>query len=299
MSEIPAKRDRSSSMDSTSDNPPKKKEKQSNEYPLKTIRTQTIINNKIYGGIGGRGGDAIQQSTAGAGGVGNAPSLEYHFVAENVTMTRMDMEQEKAEIVNWLSPINFFRRQADISQTRQLGTGKWLLADPHFQEWKSSSGRTLWCHGIPGAGKTYLVYADLQVLVCWPHITPPSSFPNLHSLEIRASENDVRSYVDAQIQMSTDLSKHVQRRPDLREEIHSHISCVIDGMFLLAKLHMDSLSTKSTVRGVRDTLKVLSISLDASYKDIMEWIEQQHEEKKKDCIFDTHLGCKCQKTINN
>jgi hypothetical protein len=82
---------------------------------------------------------------------------------------------------------------------------------------------------VAGAGKTYLVYADLQVLVCWPHITPPSSFPNLPSLEIRASKNDVRSYVDAQIRMSTDLSKHVQRRPDLQEEIHSHISYV-DGM---------------------------------------------------------------------
>jgi hypothetical protein len=63
-----------------------------------------------------------------------------------------------------------------------------------------------------------------------PHITPPSSFPNLHSLEIRASKNDVRSYVDARIQSSTRLSKHVQRCPDLREQIHSHITCIVDGM---------------------------------------------------------------------
>jgi hypothetical protein len=53
-----------------------------------------------------------------------------------------------AELINWLSPINFFRKQADISQTRQPGTGEWLLTDSCFQEWQSGLGRTLWCHGI-------------------------------------------------------------------------------------------------------------------------------------------------------
>jgi hypothetical protein len=57
-------------------------------------------------------------------------------------------EQQRAEIIDWLSPINFFLRQADISCVRQPGTGGWLLADPHFQEWKSGSGGTLWCRGI-------------------------------------------------------------------------------------------------------------------------------------------------------
>ncbi|KAJ7026032.1 hypothetical protein C8F04DRAFT_879243, partial [Mycena alexandri] len=59
-------------------------------------------------------------------------------------------------ILNWLSPINFFLRQADISQMRTKGTGKWLRADPIFEKWESGSGSTLWCRGIPGAGKTVL-----------------------------------------------------------------------------------------------------------------------------------------------
>jgi hypothetical protein len=57
-------------------------------------------------------------------------------------------EQQRAQIIDWLSPINFFLRQADISRVRQAGTGGWLLADPHFQGWKSASGKTLWCRGI-------------------------------------------------------------------------------------------------------------------------------------------------------
>jgi hypothetical protein len=57
-------------------------------------------------------------------------------------------EQQRTQIIDWLSPINFFLRHADISNLRQPGTGGWLLVDPQFQEWKNGSGRTLWCHGI-------------------------------------------------------------------------------------------------------------------------------------------------------
>jgi hypothetical protein len=64
-----------------------------------------------------------------------------------------------------------------------------------------------------------------------PHIsTGPSSLQNIETLEIRATEEDVRRYVDAQIEFWPDLSKHVHSRPELREEIHSKISDTIDGM---------------------------------------------------------------------
>jgi chromatin segregation and condensation protein Rec8/ScpA/Scc1 (kleisin family) len=63
-----------------------------------------------------------------------------------------------------------------------------------------------------------------------PHITPDASLPNLSSLEIRANEDDVHRYVDAKIQMSSRLSKHVQNRANLREEIHSNITHTVDGM---------------------------------------------------------------------
>ncbi|KAF8140739.1 hypothetical protein K438DRAFT_2030434 [Mycena galopus ATCC 62051] len=63
---------------------------------------------------------------------------------------------ERARIIEWLSPLNFFKRQADIFSTWQQGTGNRLLSDPHFQEWEASSGKVLWCRGMPGAGKTVL-----------------------------------------------------------------------------------------------------------------------------------------------
>jgi hypothetical protein len=57
-------------------------------------------------------------------------------------------EEEHKKIIDWLSPINFFLRQADISQVRVKGTGEWLLKHPLFTQWESGSGSTLWCHGI-------------------------------------------------------------------------------------------------------------------------------------------------------
>jgi hypothetical protein len=64
-------------------------------------------------------------------------------------------------IIEWLSPLNSFQRQADIFGTLQPGTGEWLLADPLFKNWEVGSGNILWCRGIRMSG--------LQ-LVCSPLI---------------------------------------------------------------------------------------------------------------------------------
>ncbi|KAJ7828046.1 hypothetical protein B0H14DRAFT_3466574 [Mycena olivaceomarginata] len=55
---------------------------------------------------------------------------------------------ERAQIIDWFSPINFFLRHADVSRARQPGTGRWLLVDPQFMEWESGIGGTLWCYGM-------------------------------------------------------------------------------------------------------------------------------------------------------
>ncbi|KAJ6588882.1 ankyrin repeat-containing domain protein [Mycena capillaripes] len=68
---------------------------------------------------------------------------------------------EWGKIIEWISPINSFQRQADIFHTLHPGTGQWLLKDKMFKSWQDSSGQTLWCRGIlngliAGAGKTVL-----------------------------------------------------------------------------------------------------------------------------------------------
>ncbi|KAJ7291420.1 ankyrin repeat domain-containing protein [Mycena rebaudengoi] len=305
---------------------------------------------------------------------------------------------EREKIIDWLSPLNFFARHADIFGTRQEGTGRWLLEDPRFRTWLLSRGEIIWCSGIPGAGKTVLasivvdylrshlqndgvavaaaylnhkeseeqspsnilaglwwqlvserpISAAVQKLyqkhqkqrtgpsldeVCeivrstiaeWPkvfivvdaldeypeayrrilldtlaaigpvsllltsrpNIAPESFFPTAPVLEIRAREEDIHRYIDAHIQTSARLSKHVQARPELRAEIESKIIGSVDGMqvlflFLLAKLHMDSLAIKNTVKAVRDALKNLPKDLEHTYNEAMDRIEAQNKDDRE------------------
>ncbi|KAK8926985.1 Ankyrin-1 [Metarhizium anisopliae] len=64
--------------------------------------------------------------------------------------------EARNEILNWLTPINYGPQQSDYLQKRQPGTCTWILNAEEFQMWLKSSQTTLFCHGIPGAGKTIL-----------------------------------------------------------------------------------------------------------------------------------------------
>jgi Cdc6-like AAA superfamily ATPase len=64
--------------------------------------------------------------------------------------------QEQQAILNWLTPIDYTPQQNDFIKQRQAGTGQWLLDSAEFQMWLYADRKTLFCPGIPGAGKTIL-----------------------------------------------------------------------------------------------------------------------------------------------
>ncbi|KAJ7266795.1 ankyrin repeat domain-containing protein [Mycena rebaudengoi] len=120
------------------------------------------------------------------------------------------------------------------------------------------------------------------MLTSRPHITlNPTHFPEIHTLEICATEDDIRRYVDSHIQMSPRLLRHVQSQPELHQEIEAKILNNVEGMFLLAKLHVDSLATKITVKSLREALKNLPKDLEHTYNEAIERIESQSEEDRK------------------
>ena len=69
---------------------------------------------------------------------------------------RYQDSQERRVIVDWLTPIDYASQQSDFILARQEGTGEWLLKSSEFQDWVSQSKQTLFCPGIPGAGKTMI-----------------------------------------------------------------------------------------------------------------------------------------------
>lgn len=66
-------------------------------------------------------------------------------------------DEEKQKILDWLTPTDYTAQQNDILRLREEGTGKWLLEKAEFKSWSSTKQQTLFCLGIPGAGKTTLV----------------------------------------------------------------------------------------------------------------------------------------------
>ncbi|KAJ7444032.1 ankyrin repeat-containing domain protein [Mycena latifolia] len=301
---------------------------------------------------------------------------------------------EEKQILDWITSLNFFQRQADVFRAWQPGTGEWLLSDATFKNWTLGSRGVLWCRGIPGAGKTVLtsvvvnylraqfpnndtavaciylnhkerdvqtpenllasvwkqlivdnslppaahdlykhhrlrdtrpslteVFDILQsamakhskvyiivdaldeypedqrnillehlsmllgpttslMMTSRPHVTLDDLFPDVSGLEIKAMEDDIRQYVDKQIQKSPRLSKHVKTRPELHDEIKSQISSNADGMFLLAKLHIESLATKMTIKAVREALRHLPKDLSHTYDEAMNRIKNQNEDDR-------------------
>lgn len=65
-------------------------------------------------------------------------------------------EAERQKVLDWLSPLSYAAQQSDYISRREEGTGQWFLDSSEFKEWVSGSKQTLFCPGIPGAGKTIL-----------------------------------------------------------------------------------------------------------------------------------------------
>jgi hypothetical protein len=61
-----------------------------------------------------------------------------------------------SKVIHWLTPTNFSAQQNDIISKRQDGTGLWLLNSKQYKMWIDEKGQTLFCPGIPGAGKTMM-----------------------------------------------------------------------------------------------------------------------------------------------
>jgi nucleoside phosphorylase len=64
--------------------------------------------------------------------------------------------EQRSKMMEWLSTVNFWDKQADFCKRAQEGTGRWVLDDQIFKSWLDGRGGILWCEGAPGAGKTII-----------------------------------------------------------------------------------------------------------------------------------------------
>ena len=69
----------------------------------------------------------------------------------------MQHGQVDKTILDWLKATDdYAKKQSDYLERRSPGTGQWLLNSAEYQTWLTTNKQTLFCPGIPGAGKTIL-----------------------------------------------------------------------------------------------------------------------------------------------
>ncbi|KAH8691186.1 hypothetical protein BGW36DRAFT_305298, partial [Talaromyces proteolyticus] len=110
-------------------------------------------------------------------------------------------------------------------------------------------------------------------------------FSDCFTLEIRATQDDIRRYLDNKITM---LPEFVSNDAPLREDIKNGIVLAADGVFLLAQLYFHSLVGKPTPEATRLALNVLtthegskSKALDLAHHLVMQRIEYQEANLRK------------------
>ncbi|KAL7908310.1 ankyrin repeat protein [Trichoderma velutinum] len=106
-----------------------------------------------------------------------------------------------------------------------------------------------------------------------------SAFSSISTLEIRASDEDIRRYLSGNM---VHLPRFVLNDPSLQEEIIAGILQAVQGMFLVAQFHFDSLKGKTKPKEVTSALQNLATGSDAYeqiYTDTMNRIVSQHKEQ--------------------
>lgn len=82
-------------------------------------------------------------------------------------LAKRQNEKDHQDVLDWITPTDYATNQKDIVNRREEGTGQWILQATQYRDWISHTNCTLFCPGIPGAGKTMsagIVVNDLHEL---------------------------------------------------------------------------------------------------------------------------------------
>jgi hypothetical protein len=207
--------------------------------------------------------------------------------------------QFRDKILNWISSIDFPAQQSDMISQRQKETGQWFHDAPEFNSWISGSKQTLFCPGMPGAGKTMMAAMVIDHLSRTIQNDTNGVAYVYCSYKMRADQNTtillaaiLRQLVQAQRSIPEPVSRlhehHSSRgtRPSL-EEIFSVLQSILrdySSVYLVVDALDESLGKDYThsqlLTRVRDLQKEANLHLMVTSRFIPE-IEEEIKEKFK------------------
>lgn len=132
-----------------------------------------------------------------------------------IKIVRHHDDEDRKTILDWITPIDYAPRQNDFIVRRQVGTGQWLLESAEYQSWVDANKKTLFCPGIPGAGKTILTSVVIEELT--------TRFQNDKSIGIAYIFCNFQRQHEQKVDelLASLLKQLIQGRPSLPDSIKS------------------------------------------------------------------------------
>jgi hypothetical protein len=192
-----------------------------------------------------------------------------------VTNRRKAASQECRIIADWLTPIDYGPQHSDYFKSRQPGTGQWLLDSPKFHAWLETDEQTVFCPGIPGAGKTILTSIVVDYLYSKHEIDPSIGIAYIYCNFRRKDEQKIddllasllkqfiqeQSSVPNSVKTLYNQHKNKRTRPSL-DEISKTLNSVIP-YYSRAYIVIDALDECQLSNGCRSTFLSSIFSLQA------------------------------------
>lgn len=70
--------------------------------------------------------------------------------------SRDHISAKREAVLEWLSPLDPSSQHNTASSLKEPDTGEWFFKRQEFQTWRDGDDGILFCHGMPGSGKTVL-----------------------------------------------------------------------------------------------------------------------------------------------
>jgi Cdc6-like AAA superfamily ATPase len=118
--------------------------------------------------------------------------------------------RHKHDLTKWICPADYHVQHQDFIDRHQTGTGQWFLQDTKFQKWDRSKDATLFCPGIPGAGKTIMAALVIDHLLRSQHVADePVTF--IYCNYQRQSEQSAKHMLSSILRQIIDIQPGVPK----------------------------------------------------------------------------------------
>lgn len=90
------------------------------------------------------------------------------------------LDMQRQDVYKWLQTTDPSTLHHRACKQYEPATGDWILRSDEWKAWLEGNTRSVWIHGIPGAGKTILASHLIEVLKKYSEVPPTQKFASVY-----------------------------------------------------------------------------------------------------------------------